>query len=397
MRKYALPCFLICLLLYSCQKSTLQEIDLRRLVDLDLAVLHLPEQDFQPFGSMFLEQTEGVAPQDVKQLVLFEDRVYVLYAHTLQSFDFGQGTLDFQFAIGREDWEIVDFDIDNLHRRIYAIDGKRHRLLCLDLQGQVQFEMVLTLEYEYCHLRVIDPEYLLLTVNSMPVAVTQIVNLPQKSLRTLEHPVKKSFTLNAEQVQSLKEVAPLYFFGRSREGVLAKYIFNDTIFRYTAQGKEPVFYIAMNSRKLQWKEGPDLFKDNNRAAMYGLWKIWDDQWFCKVRQTRRGLDKFRLVLCDTLITPYEKTHLDPPETRVIWENTHIYQYFWIYGTTDLFVDEDMRMFFTVVAYDPKRKTSWGEGEFMKLPDNIVNHPNKKELILCYYKLKDGAITHKKTF
>ena len=392
MKKYTLLGSLLCLLLSCSEPPTLQEIDLKRLIDLEIAVFHLPEQNFSPFGSMFLEQTEGVSPGEVKQLLLFEDKVYILYAQALHSFDFASGTRNPQFAPEDGAWEIVDFDIDSLQQRIYAIDGKQQKLLCLDMQGREQFAMALSPEHEYYHLRIIDSEHLLLTINSMPVAVSQIVNLPQKSLRTLEHPVKNSFTLNAEQLQSLKQVAPLYLFSRSGEGLLAKYIFNDTIFRYTAQDREPVFYTAMNSGKLQWEKGPKLFKNNKQAALYGLWRIWDDQWLCKVRQKKDNRIFPFLVLCDTLMTPYEKNpSMDHPENGLMWENANTRQYFWINGNTDMFVDEDKRIIFTLVEYDAKRTVAMDKKIVLKLPDNLVNHPNKKELMLCYYKLKEGAI------
>jgi|GEM_PF-4566745 hypothetical protein len=395
MKKFSFFCLLPCLLFSGCKQSTLQEIDLKRLVDLELVVFHEPASDFSDFGAIFLEQTEGAQYRDVKQLILLEDKIYLLYANNLHSFDFGSGTRNPLFAPEDENWDIVDFDIDTLQQYIYAIDRKQQRLLCLDTRGQMQFEMALSSEHEYFHVRVLDPEHLLLTVNSMPVAVTQIVNLPQRSFQTLDHPVSKSFTLNTEQIASLRGRAPLFLLSRSGEGILAKYIFNDTIFRYTAQGKEAVFYTAMNSRKLQWKEGPDLYKDNNQAALCGIWRVAEDQWLCRVGSyyNKGGRKVFTFVLCDTLMTPYEKTNLRPPEAFVSWESLKSHQYFWINAATKLFVDEDKRIFFTVVMYDPEKKVPAGEGvgKIMKLPANLLTHPNKKELMLCYYKLKDGPV------
>ena len=329
-------------------------------------------------GSIFLEGTDDYRMSDLKQINSFGENIYFIVKNQMKSYSFRTGKVNIDFKIDNSSRNFTSFDIDPSTGTIYALDVNGSMIVCVDLFGSTLYEMTLDEKYEYCDVRVIDTNHLLITVITIPTPVTFIINLENKSLKPLDEPSKKSFTPDKALRDSvLNGWASLYSFSKSSEGLFVKYLFDDVIYRYSANGKEKAYRVKNENVKYSVNK---IIKGErkNWVALHHLWRLADNKWmiiawtpFVYGGQSFNSLD---MSLTDDDM--HWMKSLDNISTFMIGELDTIYNIAVFYYT---WFNEIDGIIFNVSKY------SKAKGE---LPVHLKNHPNKNDILLVYYVTKD---------
>ena len=380
--------YIIVVLLCSCCQTNSKYLKQLDLATLNKATIVCEAENydkyFENYQAVFLENTDSCFISDVKQIHGFEHNIYVLMNNRILCFDLSTGRVDKEFHFINENKWIASFDFDISQKRIYALDTKNSCLICFDTFGVILFEFPLDSQYKYDQVMVLDEEHLLLTAQSLPVPVTFIADLNNNQITSLDKPSKKSFTPDSFQLQQINSIqAPMFLWSVNDNGILLKYLLNDTVYQYSKDGKKPVFHVHSGRNGIAFKNKVNLFKKNKQLALSDFWQLPDNNWFLRFNDTLLNHRYQRFQICDSLLGPFR--HF-PPYNQVglinwIKEGT----IFYITNREIILFDERGRTLFTLQRYQPLDGESFNKNMInAKLPENLKNYPQKRDILLCYY-------------
>lgn len=335
---------------------------------------------FSEYKAVSLEKTDSFFQKDVKQIISSENDVFILIKNQIRRYNLITGHLDNRFQIQNSHYEFISFDIDTVNKKIYALDAKSTKIISLDTLGNSQNEFKLETIYKYDQLVLLDKSHILITTSSLPVPVTFVADLGNKSIKQIDYPSKKSFTPDKLLYDSiLTRIAPINIIIKSENGVLLKYLFEDVIYRYSSELKEPEFYVKINK-----SNKPKLIKNkvkpkSGEIALTGLWSLTDNKWLLrwKYEINHNGeLTPFHFfTICNNQMEVFNNT-VSYNTTIMEW---HMPGTIFSIGAYDLiFINSDEKRLFKVMD----NKLSG-----VKLPAYLANKATHKNLILCYYLIK----------
>ena len=362
-----------------CQKDSLKSLNLKELTKPMVSYMEERyDKYFEHYGAIFLENTDSCLIKDVKQIFLIESSIYMLANNRINCHCLSTGRVNIDFHFSNESKKITAFDWDTVKQKFYAIEALSSRLICFDASGFILFELPLDSRYKYDQVMVLDEEHLLLTAQSLPVPVTFIADLNSNQITPLDKPNKKSFTPDSIQSQQLESLGvPLFVWSKSEEGVWCKYLFDDIIYQYTKEGKNPVYRVHSGKDGIAYKNKSDLFKKNKQLALSNFWQLSDNQWLLTWNPRKQ------YQLCDSLMRPYCHTPPCNQATLIVWIKDG--SVFSIGIRTKKLFDESARTLFSLQRYQPIDGEDFDKNMInAKLPDNLKEYPQKREILLCYY-------------
>ncbi len=332
------------LLIISCGRKTelnLQTIDLKYLNSLNESVIDTSlSKTFSDHYAFFLENSDSLLVKDVANLTCYNNNLVMLNKHKIILYD--MITSRQIRTYNSSDYRFEAFDYDTLNNRLYTLDSKKSRIICFSITGVKEKEIALNPEFEYSNIFCLGNDNLLITAKSLPFPVTYVVNTKTDRGTYIDKPKKKSFTPTQEQYDSLvANAAPLYVYSKSPHGLLIKYLFNDTIYNYTAAGRQPAFFVKIGNDRVSFRNKRRLIKDNDRLCLLNFWRL-NDTWLLRFRNKKY----FSTVICDSHIRPFYPglTMWTAPKTV-----------FYIQGSNNLFMDERGQTLFSVQNYISKRE------------------------------------------
>ena len=290
------------------------------------------------------------------------------------------GHLDNNFQAHDRIFDFISFDIDKANSRIYALDAKYSKIIIIDTIGKILDEFKLDPVYKYDQLTVLDKSHILITTCSLPVPVTFWADLESKIIKHIDQPSSKSFNPNKELYDTiLKKIAPINIFCRSDSGVLVKYLFEDIVYRYNNDSKEPVFFV-----KIKKANKPKLFKKSistklGQNTLNGLWQLSEDKWLLRWSQVWKFKGSLTLMQFFTVCNDKMGVYNDS-----VSYNTNIMEWYmsgtvFSIGAYDkIYVDTKEKMLFKIMSDDLSG---------IKLPEYLNDHKTQNDMILCYYILK----------
>ena len=362
---------------YSCsvESNELKTLDLQTLnKGRTVALYDNYGKHFDHYRAVFLENTDSCSVLGVQQVLSLGSKVYTLIKNKIRSHYLSTGRMDGDFHFSNENKLITAFDIDTLTLRLYAVEAHSSRLICFNTLGTTLFDIPLDSQYEYDQVVVLDADHLLLVAKSLPVPVTFIVDLNNRQMISLDKPGNNSFTPNALQLKQIK--SPLFLWSKSEKGVYGKYLLNDTIYQYSKNGKEPVYRVRLGKDGLTYKNRTDLFKKNKQLTLSRFKQLSSNRWLLRYRNVTWTV----FQICDSLMMPYT---YPPSGLPFVWccKDDSIFD---IGMGHRVFIDEVGRKLFTINRYQTVGGTVMMQE---KLPKYLRDHPQKSELLLCYFALR----------
>jgi len=276
MKNYIL--IIILCISYSCRdtntKIVLNKLCLDTISNFEWVILDTNFQNsFSDYKALFLENTDKFIVKDVKNLTCYKNDIFILLKSEIRLYDLNTGYHIQTYTTPNNVDNFVSFDYDTLSSKLYALDTKKSRVVCFNSSGKTEQALQLDSNYQYDNLINLGNHNLLITIKSLPVPITLVANLETGGITYIDKPTRKSFTPDNEKCDNiLSSVAPLYVFNHTTEGLLLKYLFNDTIYYYNTQGKSPAYLVQMKRDKVSYKNKRKLVKNNGRLSLLNFWQ-----------------------------------------------------------------------------------------------------------------------------
>jgi len=384
MRKWRIILSLLSIIsLYNCSDSNknLKIIDLQKFSkNKTVALEERYNEYFTEYKAVFLEKTDSFSQKDVKQIISIENDIFILIKNQIRQYNLITGHLDNRFQTQNSIYEFISFDIDTVNKKIYALDAKSTKIISLDTLGNSHDEFKLDPIYKYDQLVLLDKSHILITTCSLPVPVTFVADLGDKSINQIDHPSKKSFTPDKQLYDTIyKKFAPINICSRSDSGVLVKYLFDDIVYRYKIDAKDSVFRVNIDKGNK-----PKLIKKMVKSkagqmALTGLWRLSEDKWLVRWRLeiTHKGklTPYLFFTICSNQMEVYNNT---------VSYNTTIMEWYkpgtvFSIGAYDLiYVNTKEKKLFKVMSNNLSG---------IKLPEYLNDYEPKSNLLICYYVIK----------
>lgn len=384
MRKWRIILVLTSIIsLYNCSDNNknLKVIDLQKFSkDKTVALEERYNEYFTEYKAVFLEKTDSFSQKDVKQIISIENDLFILIKSQIRQYNLITGHLDNSFQTQNSIYEFISFDIDTVNKKIYALDAKSTKIISLDTLGNSHDEFKLDPIYKYDQLVLLDKSHILITTCSLPVPVTFVADLGDKSIKQIEHPSKKTFTPDKQLYDTIyKKIAPINICSRSDSGVLVKYLFDDILYRYNNETKEPVFIVKINKANK-----PRLIKKNipsklGQIVLSGLWQLSENKWllrWSKKMEYKGSLTSIQIfTICNNQMEVYNNT---------VSYNTTIMEWykpgtvFSIGAYDQIYVNTKEKKLFKVMSNNLSG---------IKLPEYLNDYEPKSNLLICYYVFK----------
>jgi len=384
MRKWGIIFSLLSIInLYNCSDNNknLKVIDLQKFSkDKTVALEERYNEYFTEYKAVFLEKTDSFSQKDVKQIISIENDLFILIKSQIRRYNLITGHLDNSFQTQNSIYEFISFDIDTVNKKIYALDAKSTKIISLDTLGNSHDEFKLDPKYKYDQLVLLDKSHILITTCSLTVPVTFVADLGGKSIKQIDNPSKKSFTPDKQLYDTIhKKIAPINICSRSNSGVLVKYLFDNIVYRYNNETKEPVFIVKINKANK-----PRLIKKTipsklGQIVLSGLWQLSEDKWllrWSKKMEYKGSLTSIQIfTICNNQMEVYNNT---------VSYNTTIMEWYkpgtvFSIGAYDLiFVNTKEKKLFKVMSNNLSG---------IKLPEYLNYYEPKSNLLICYYVVK----------
>lgn len=353
--------------LSSCRKTDdvkLEMVDLSALNNINTILLDTSlSKRFADYKAVFLENTTQFSDKDVRKIIRNGNNLFIHVKDELRIYNCSTGKYDKSFFKSNSVCSIVAFDFDVVTNQFFVVSSAEPMLYCYDIFGSIKFKVPLRSDYVYNDLITIDDNHLLLTTRTIPYPVTFIINIVTKNVYPMDSTNRKNFVPNNEVFENIiLKKSPLFIRCKNNNELLIKYMFNDTVFSYTAKGKKPRFYIKKGREGLKFVNKKKIFANNNQLLLRGMWKLKGDFLI------RFGNKKFSsYMLFDSM--------MNPSLTKIAWFKEK--SVFCINGRSNLLVDEASETLFTIQKIDTDSQI---------LPDYINGYDDKNNLLLCYYSL-----------
>ena len=384
MRKWRIILALISIIsLYNCSDSNknLKVIDLQSFSKDKTVVLEERYNEyFTEYKAVFLEKTDSFSQKDVKQIISIDNDIFILLKNHIRRYNIITGHLDNSFQTQNSIYDFISFDIDTVNKNVYALDTKYTKIISLDTLGNILDELKLDPKYKYDQLVLLDKSHILITTCSLLVPVTFVAHLGDKSIKQIDHPSKKSFTPDKQLYDTIhKKFAPINICSRSDSGVLVKYLFDDIVYRYNDDAKEPVFIVKINKANK-----PRLIKKNipsklGQITLSGLWQLSENKWLLRWSQVLEYKGTLSSIKTFTICNDQMGVYNDSMSY-----NTTIMEWYkpgtvFSIGAYDLiYVNTKEKKLFKVMN---------NELSGIKLPESLNDNQTQNDLILCYYLIK----------
>lgn len=369
--------------LYNCSDSdiNLKVIDLQSFSkNKTVALEERYNEYFTEYKAVFLEKTDSFSQKDVKQIISIENDIYILIKNQIRRYNLITGHLDNSFQTQNSIYEFISFDIDTVNKKIYALDAKSTKIISLDTLGNSHDEFKLDPIYKYDQLVLLDKSHILITTCSLPVPVTFVADLGDKSIKQIDHPSKKSFTPDKQLYDTIyKKIAPINICCRSDSGVLVKYLFDDILYRYNNEAKEPVFIVKINKANK-----PRLIKKNipskpGQIVLSGLWQLSENKWLLRWSQKmeyKGSLTSIQIfTICNNQMGVYNDS-MSYNTTIMEWYKPGTV--FSIGAYDQIYVNTKEKKLFKVMSNNLSG---------IKLPEYLNDYEPKSNLLICYYVVK----------
>lgn len=365
------------LLIFSCERKTslnLKMLNLEYLNNFEESVIDTNlSYIFSNHFAYFLENTDSLLIKDITNLSFYDNYLIILNNHKILLYD--MLTIRQIKILDSDKYIFESFDLDTLNKKLYTLDSKKKRIVRFSINGEEEEEIALNPKLEYNDLIYLGSNNLLMTAKSIPFPVTFVINTKTKHVLYIDNPKKKSFTPAHELYDSLvKNCAPLYIYNKNPEGLLIKYIFNDTIYNYSSSGKSIAFFVKTGNERVSFRNKKKLIRDNNQLCLLGFWKL-NNSWLIRFKDKNFS----SIVICDSLMRPFY------PGSTMWSEPTTI---FYIQGCNKLFMDERGQILFSIQNYREKKGDLFKNFmKDLKLPSYLKDYKHKGDFLLCSYSIK----------
>lgn len=368
----------LAILFLSCQK---QERSQYPVIDIAKYSEHLwgvwgDGKYYTGLGTVYLHQTNNLTPDDVKEMKIYRQKVYLLTsAGSLMRFDLKSGQKECHYT-GR----FKSFDIDTLKRHIYALDKNQEFLYtysCLEDSFFIR-KNISSLGYNYESCIYLSDEKVLLTTNYYPNGTYIITNMRNGNLQ--QHAVapkhKSKYTLLPDTFQ-LKA----YTTGICERGVLFKHLLNDTIFIWEKDRFSPFLLCNTSGKGIMHKEAvlwmeEQLFQNNEMLALLRMDEV-NDTWFVNYKHkiTRKGnewyLNSLALLKKDFALREMNNYIFCLEKKKIVVNPRFPY-----------FVDKERKGLYQI--YRKEAHPFHNMGNEVEVLDYMKTHISSDDLILCYF-------------
>ncbi len=374
---------LLIISLYNCSDSTknLKVIDLQGFSKNSVVALEDRYNEyFTEYKAIFLDKTDSFSQKDVKQIVSIKNDIYILLKSSIRRYDLITGHLDNNFQAHESIFDFISFDMDKANGRIYALDAKYSKIIITDTAGKIFDEFKLDPAHKYDQLAVLDNSHILITTCSLPVPVTFVADIEDKIIKQIDPPSSKSFNPDKELYDTiLKKIAPINIICRSDSGVLVKYLFEDIVYRYNSDSKNPEFFVKIkrgNKPKLNKKSISTKLGQN---TLTGLWQLSEDKWLLRWSQVWKRNESLTLMHFFTVCNNKMGVYNDSMSYNTTIMEWYMSGTIFSIGAYDkIYVDTKEKMIFKIMTNDLSGN---------KLPEYLNDHKTQNDLILCYYRIK----------
>ena len=360
-----LSCFWACK-----QERTLPFLDIERMQALDCEVLDdSPGYMIMNYGASFLDSTFCCRPDETGKMVVYADHLYLLAKGELRCYEFPSGRLDLRFPSSRS---FASFTLDTLDGSLYALDTELAELLRFSSDGKEQGVMPLDKSYSYRDISCLGEGQLLLTTDGFPdPSIFRIPAFGQPPVRFLSPEKERERWLLLDSL-----ACPLEVTGRSENGLLYKYLLNDTVYLLKGDSCSPLFTCELGKKKVRLGDRKQLLKDNDRFCVTGIWETKDYWWIqyrCNIlvknifyRYTSLGILNKDLSIKNSGYTFFIRDQIISLQTR-----------------KPLYMNEEGTCFFQI--YNPEDHLKEGK---LELPANLEKDWDSGNLILNYFYIKE---------
>jgi len=384
MRKWGIIFSLLSIIsLYNCSDSNinLKVIDLQKFSkNKTVALEERYNEYFTEYKAVFLEKTDIFSQKDVKQIISIENDLFILIKNQIRRYNLITGHLDNRFQTQNSIYEFISFDIDTVNKKIYALDAKSTKIISMDTLGNSHDEFKLDPIYKYDQFILLDKSHILITTCSLPVPVTFLADLGDKSIKQIDHPSKKSFTPDKQLYDTIyKKIAPINICSRSDSGVLVKYLFDDIVYRYNNDAKEPVLIVNIKKANKPKLINKNISSKLGQIVLSGLWQLSENKWLLRWSQKmeyKGSLTSIQIfTICNNQMEVYNNT---------VSYNTTIMEWYkpgtvFSIGAYDLiYVNTKEKKLFKVMSNNLSG---------IKLPEYLNDYEPKSNLLICYYVFK----------
>jgi len=262
-------------LLSSCRNTDdirLKIIDLSAFNNINTVLLDTSlSKRFTDYKAVLLENTTQFSERDVRKIIRNGNYLFLQVKDELRIYNCSTGKCDMSFFKGNTLCSIAAFDFDVATNQLFVVSSAEPMIYCYDISGNIKFKVPLRPDYEYDDLIRIDDNHLLLTTRAIPYPVTFIINKTTRDVDAMDFTARKTFTPNNKALGDIiLKKSPIFMYSKSNDELLIKYIFNDTVFSYTADGKIPRYYIRKGREGLKYVNKKKIFASNNQLSLTGL-------------------------------------------------------------------------------------------------------------------------------
>ncbi|MDD4656881.1 MAG: hypothetical protein PHR40_06090 [Bacteroidales bacterium] len=369
--------------LYNCSGNNkrLKIIDLQSFSKDKTVVLVEDYNDyFTEYSAIFLEKTDSLAPMDVKQIKGIENDIFILIKNQIRRYNLNNRHLDNSFQAYDTIYDFISFDIDRVTNKLYALDANYSKIIYLDTLGNVMDHLKLDPAYKYDQLALLDKSHILITTCSFPVPITFVANIESKIIKQIDKSSSKSFTPDKQLCDTIhKKMAPINIFSQSNKGILVKYFFDDIVYKYNNDSKEPVFRVNNNKAYKAKQINNNVSSKLGQITLSGLWQLSEEKWLLRWSQVLKYKGSLTsipiLTICNDQMGVYNNS-MSNNSTIMEWHRPGT---IFSIGAYDLiYVDTHERKLFKVMSNNLPG---------IKLPEYLKDFQTQNNLILSWYLIK----------
>lgn len=364
--------FFLCLYCFAACKpeKTLPFLDIERMQADNCDLLDdSPGYQIMNYGASFLDSTFRFQPDEIGKMMVYGGNLYLLAKGELRCYEFPSGKLTLRF---RSPHPVISFALDTLDGSLYALDTEQAELLRFSSDGIKQGGMPLDKSYGYRDISCLGDGRLLLTTDGFPDPyLFRIPAFGQSPVRLLSPKKERERQLLPDSL-----ACPLEVIGRGGNGLLYKYLLNDTLYMLKGDSCRPLFTCEMGNKKVRLGNKKQLLKENDRLCITGIWETKDYWWIqyrCNilVKEIRYRYTSMGILYKNLSIKESGYTFFIPDQTIVM--NTR----------KPLYMNEEGTCF--VQVYNPEDHLKDGKRE---LPFNLEQDRDSGNLILNYFYIKE---------
>lgn len=207
-----------------------------------------------------------------------------------------------------------------------------------------------------------------------------VADLEEKIIKHIDKPYSKNFNPDKELYDTiLKKIAPINFFCRSDSGVLVKYLFDDIVYRYNSNSKNPVCFVKIKRGNKPKLNNKSISIQLGQNTLTGLWQLSEDMWLVRWSQVWKRNESLTLMQFFTVCNDKMEVYNDSMSYNTTIMEWYMPGTIFSIGAYDkIYVDTKEKMLFKIMSDNMSG---------IKLPEYLNDHKTQNDLILCYYLIK----------